>query len=122
MSKTKRLIGAMIVCLICLNQIQAQIVFKTPQAAANALYAAWRTKNKSKARLAADGEAIEKLFGVRFQPKWKFAGCNDQSDTEKGLFQCVYKDSADDLLSVAFDTFKTKKGWRVRSLTFGAEN
>lgn len=99
----------------------AQTVFKTPEAAANALYAAWRTKNKTKARLAADDKAIEKLFSTRFQPKWKFVGCNDESDTEKNRWQCIYKDASDDLLSVAFDTFKTKKGWRIRSLTFGAE-
>jgi hypothetical protein len=111
-----------IFCLLFSINSAAQTNFKTPQAAAKALYAAWRTKNKSKAKIAADTKAIEKLFGTKFQPKWKFAGCNNESETEKGLFQCIYKDVSDDLLSVAFDTFKTKKGWRVRSLTFGAEN
>lgn len=121
--KTKiHIIGALFCGLLCLNEVAAQTIFKTPQAAANALYTAWRTKNKVKAKAAADNAAIEKLFGAKFQPKWKFAGCNDATDTEKGLFQCVYKDVSDNLLSVAFDTFKTKKGWRVRSLTFGAEN
>ena len=108
-------------CFLLSFQAAAQTTFKTPQAAANALYAAWKTKNKQKAKLAADDKAIEKLFGTKFQPKWKFAGCNDETDTEKGLFQCIYKDSSDDILSVAFDVFKTKKGWRVRWLTFGAE-
>ena len=108
-------------CLILAFPVAAQTKFTTPQAAANALYAAWKTKNKTKAKLAAEDKAIDKLFGTRFQPKWKFAGCNDESDTEKGLFQCVYKDSSDDLLSVAFDVFKGKRGWRVRWLTFGAE-
>jgi hypothetical protein len=113
-----------IVLLLCLTfplSALAQAGFKTPQAAAGALYAAWRTKNKAKARLAADDKAIDKLFSTRFQAKWKFAGCNDQSETEKGLFQCIYKDKSDDILSVAFDTVKTKRGWRVRWLTFGAE-
>ena len=113
--------AAIIFCAFFGGRISAQTGFKTPQAAANALYAAWRTKNKVKAKTAADAAAINKLFGTKFQSKWKFAGCNDESDTEKGLFQCVYKDSSDDVLAVAFDTFKTKKGWRVRSLTFGAE-
>ena len=112
---------ALFLCLIFPISLSAQTSFKTPQAAANALYTAWRTKNKAKARLAADDKAIDKLFSTRFQPKWKFSGCNDESETEKGLFQCIYKDSSDSLLSVAFDTFKTKRGWRVRWLTFGAE-
>lgn len=116
----KNILG-LFLCLVFPFSIVAQASFKTPQAAANALYSTWRTKNKVKARLAADDKAIDKLFSTRFQPKWKFRGCNDESDTEKGLFQCIYKDSSDDLLSVAFDTFKTKRGWRVRWLTFGAE-
>lgn len=117
----KKIVG-LFLCLIFALPSAAQTNFKTPQAAADALYAAWRTKNKTKARLAADDKAINKLFSTRFQPKWKFAGCNDESDTEKGRWQCIYKDPSDDLLSVAFDTFKTKTGWRVRSLTFGAED
>lgn len=122
MNRKKYLVCCVAVCLLLGQTAAAQTNFKTPQAAAKALYAAWRTKNKTKARAAADNRAVEKLFGARFQPKWKFAGCNDASETEKGLFQCIYKDSSDDLLSVAFDTFKTKRGWRVRWLTFGAEN
>ncbi len=119
----KYTICAIICGLAFLQQISAQTVFKTPQAAAKTLYSAWRTKNKALARTAADNKAIEKLFSVKFQPKWKFAGCADESETEKGLFQCVYKDASDAVLSVAFDTIKTKRyGWRVRWMTFGAEN
>lgn len=114
-------ITALILCLVFAFSVAAQTIYKTPQAAANALYSAWRVKNKAKARTAAGDKAIEKLFSTRFQPKWKFAGCNDQSETEKGLFQCVYKDASDDILSVAFDVIKTKRGWRIRWLTFGAE-
>ena len=117
-----KILGGLFLCLVLSLSASAQMSFKTPQAAANALYQAWRTKNKAKARLAANDSAIDKLFSARFQPKWKFAGCNDATDTEKGRFQCIYKDSSDDLLSVAFDVFKEKRGWHVRSLTFGAEN
>ncbi len=116
-----KIFAGLFFCLIFAFSAAAQTTFQTPQSAANALYAAWKTKNKAKAKLAADDKAVEKLFGTKFQPKWKFSGCNNESDTEKGLFQCIYKDASDDLLSVAFDTFKTKKGWRVRRLTFGAE-
>lgn len=117
-----KIICGLFFCLVLSFSASAQAVFKTPKDAANALYQAWRTKNKAKARFAARNAAIDKLFSTRFQPKWKFAGCNDESDTEKGRFQCIYKDSSDDLLSVAFDVFKEKGNWRVRSLTFGAEN
>lgn len=120
LGKMKLIIG-LFFCFILLSPVTAQTVYKTPQAAANALYSAWRVKNRAKARTAAGDKAIEKLFSTRFQPKWKFAGCNDQSETEKGLFQCIYKDASDDILSVAFDVIKTKRGWRIRWLTFGAE-
>jgi hypothetical protein len=112
---------AILCCLLFSQPVPAQTKYATPQAAAKALYAAWKTKNKGKAKLAAENKAIDKLFEANFQPKWKFAGCNDESESEKGLFQCIYKDATDDLLSVAFDTVKTKRGWRVRWLTFGAE-
>jgi hypothetical protein len=117
-----KVIFGLLFCLVLCLPLAAQTVFKTPLAASNALYQAWRTKNRRQAKLAANNSAIDKLFSARFQPKWKFAGCNDESDTEKGRWQCIYKDSSDDLLSVAFDVYKEKRGWRVRTLTFGAEN
>ena len=115
------------VILLCATMILslpvvAQTTFKTPQSAANALYAAWRTKNKTKARAVADGKAIEKLFGTNFISRRKFAGCTDQAETEKGLFTCVYEDPTDDLLNVAFEAIKKGKSWRVRWVTFAAEN
>lgn len=99
-----------------------QTTYKTPQAAAKALYAAWRAKSKTKARAAADNKAIEKLFGTNFINRRKFAGCTDQSETEKGLFACIYEDPTDDLFNVAFETVKKGKSWRVRWVTFAAEN
>ena len=104
------------------SSINKQTVFKTPQSAANALYAAWRTKNKVKAKLAADNKAIDKLFSTNFIARRKFAGCEESSETEKGLFTCIYKDPTDDLLNVAFETVKKGKYWRVRWVTFAAEN
>lgn len=100
----------------------AQTTFKTPQAAATALYSSWRTKNKTKARAVADNKAIEKLFSTNFISRRKFAGCTDQSETEKGLFTCVYEDATDNLFNVAFETVKKGKSWRVRWVTFAAEN
>jgi hypothetical protein len=104
-------------------QVSAQTSFKTPQSAANALfYAAWRTKNKTKAGAVANNKAIEKLFSSNFISQRKFAGCTDQSETEKGLFTCVYEDPTDNLFNVAFETIKKGKSWRVRQVTFAAEN
>lgn len=102
--------------------VVAQTTFKTPQSAANALYATWRTKNKTKARAVADNKAIEKLFSTNFISRRKFAGCTDQSETEKGLFTCVYEDPTDDLFNVAFEVVKKGKNWRIRWVTFAAEN
>ena len=102
--------------------VVAQTTFKTPQAAANELYAAWRTKNKTKARAVADSKAIEKLFSTNFISRRKFAGCTDQSETEKGLFTCVFEDLTDDLLNVAFEAVKKGKSWRIRWVSFAAEN
>lgn len=118
----KYIFASIALCFVLSATAAAQTGFKSPEAAAKALYAAWKVKSKAKAWLAADNKAIDKLYGARFQPKWKFAGCNDSSDTEKGLYQCIFKDKSDDILSVAFDTVKTKRGWRVRWLTFGAES
>lgn len=102
--------------------IAAQTTFKTPQSAANSLYSAWRAKNKTKARAVADKQTIDKLFGTNFISRRKFAGCTDQSETEKGLFTCVYEDPTDNLFNVAFETIKKGKSWRVRRVTFAAEN
>lgn len=102
--------------------VNAQTAFKTPQSAANELYSAWRTKNKTKARAAADGKAIEKLFSTNFISRRKFAGCTDQSETEIGLFTCIYEDPTDDLFNVAFEAVKKGKSWRIRWVTFAAEN
>lgn len=93
----------------------------TPQAASKALFDAWRTKNKAKALQVASKEAVEKLFGVIFRKQRHLTECNDASDTEKGLYYCVYEDSEDNLLSVAFYMKKTSKGWRIHQVSFSAE-
>lgn len=117
----------LIVSLIySVSQASAQKVkttaYKTPQAAAKALYEAWHAKSKTKARAAADDKAVAKLFGTNFIARRRFANCADESETEKGLFVCVFEDPTDDLLNVAFETIKKGKGWRVRWVTFAAEN
>lgn len=115
---------AILFCASILSSLPAaaQTIFKTPQSAANALYATWRTKNKTKARAVADRKAIEKLFSTNFINRRKFAGCANESEMEKGLFTCVYEDPTDDLFNVAFEAVKKGKNWRIRWVTFAAEN
>lgn len=123
MKKTLCSIVAALCCLGLLPQTTpAQTVFKTPEAAANALFAAWRAKDRKKAALAADSKAVAKLFSTKFIARRKFAGCSDESETEKNLFSCVYEDPTDNLFNVAFETIKKGKAWRVRWVTFAAEN
>lgn len=108
--------------LLFAQTASAQTAYKTPKEAANALYAAWQAKSRVKARFVADNKAVAKLFSTNFIARRKFAGCTDQSETEKGLFTCVYEDPTDDLLNVAFETVKKGKSWRIRWVTFAAEN
>ena len=118
----KHLFYAAIFCSLFSARIAAQTHFKTPRQAADALYAAWRTKNRKQAKTAADTRAIEKLFSANFIARRKFQSCADESETERGLFTCVYEDPTDNLLNVAFETVKRGKYWRVRFVTFAAEN
>lgn len=113
---------AVIFSLLLSQTASAQATFKTPKDAANALYSAWRTKSRVKARTAADNKAVAKLFGTNFIARRKFAGCTEQSETEKGLFTCVYEDPTDNLLNVAFEAVKKGNSWRIRWVTFAAEN
>jgi hypothetical protein len=96
-------------------------VFATPQAASKALFEAWRAKNRAKALQVANKASVDKLFGTLFRRQRRLTGCHDASDTEKGLYYCVYQDSEDDLLSVAFYMKKTKNGWRIHLVSFSAE-
>lgn len=118
----KGLFLAIIFCLLSIETASAQTIFKTPKDAATALYSAWSTKTRTKARLVADNKAVAKLFSTNFIARRKFAGCTDQSETEKGLFTCVYEDPTDNLLNVAFEAVKKGKTWRIRWVTFAAEN
>lgn len=111
-----------IFCLMLSQTASAQTVFKTPKDAATALYASWRTKSRVKAGKVADKKAVDKLFSTNFIARRKFAGCTDQSETEKGLFTCVYEDPTDNLFNVAFEAVKKGKSWRIRWVTFAAEN
>lgn len=118
----KWLFLAVVFCLMCFQTASAQTVFKTPKDAATTLYAAWQSKSRVKARTAADNKAVAKLFSTNFIARRKFAGCTDQSETEKGLYTCIYEDPTDNLFNVAFEAVKRGKSWRIRWVTFAAEN
>jgi|GEM_PF-5621869 len=101
---------------------QHQTANQTPQATSKTLFDAWRTRNKANALQVATKAAVDKLFGTVFRTQRKLTGCHDASQTEKGLYYCVYKDSEDDLLSVAFYMRKTKNGWLIHQVSFSAED
>ncbi|MDJ1495725.1 hypothetical protein QNI19_22505 [Cytophagaceae bacterium DM2B3-1] len=107
--------------ILCALPVKAQTTYATPQAAAKALFEAWRTKNRTKALQVANDESVDKLMGTIFRKQRKLTECHDASDTEKGLYYCVYGDSEDELLSVAFYMTKTRKGWKVKRVSFAAE-
>ena len=91
-------------------------IFKTADAAARRLYLAWRAKDKTGAASAADAEAVEKLFGVRWRAM-KFKGCRKR---EEGDFECVYEDARNDL-SLAMLAERAGRGYRIKSLSFSSE-
>lgn len=90
--------------------------FKTADAAARALYRAWRAKSEAGASSAADADAVEKLFSVRWRAM-KFKGCHKR---EEGDFECVYEDARNDL-SLAMLAEKAGRGYRIKSLSFSSE-
>jgi hypothetical protein len=90
--------------------------FKTADAAARALYRAWRAKSEAGAAAAADAAAVEKLFGVPWRTM-KFKGCHKR---EEGDFECVYEDARNDL-SLAMLAEVAGRGYRIKSLSFSSE-
>lgn len=107
------------VCCFLLATFNAtgQTIFNTPELAAQTLYTAWRTKNQVKARTVTGDEAVEKLFSVRRRPM-RFMGC---SKREAGDFECIYEDSKNDLTMAMLTTRVTRRGYRIRSLSFSSE-
>ena len=105
----------LVYCLAIIS-IEAQTIFKTPKQAAQTLYGAWQKKNKKQALAAAQSEAVEKLFSVRRQ-KMVFKGC---SKREEGDFECLYENRKLDL-TMAMLLDATRRGYRVKSLSFSSE-
>ena len=95
---------------------RAQTANKTPTSAAQGLYNAWSKNNRRAARGFAAAGAIEKLFGVN-RRKMQFKGC---AKREEGDFECIYEDKKLDL-SMAMLTEKTRRGYRIKSLSFSSE-
>jgi hypothetical protein len=91
-------------------------IFKTPTAAAQALYGAWSAKNRTKAQQAASTEAVEKLFSVK-RRVMKFKGCQKR---EEGDFECLYEDKKNDL-QMAMLLEISRRGYRINSISFSSE-
>lgn len=90
--------------------------FRTADAAARKLYGAWRAKDRAGAGAAADREAVEKLFAVRWRAM-KFKGCHKR---EEGDYECIYRDARNDI-SLAMLAANTARGYRIKSLSFSTE-
>jgi len=94
-----------------------QPIFKTPEQAAATLYSAWRSTNRAKAKTVTGVQNIEKLFSVRPRTM-KFNGCTKR---EEGDFECIYEDHKIDLTLAMLTTRVTRRGYRIRSLSFSSE-
>ena len=91
-------------------------IFKTPEQAAQNLYAAWQKKSKSKARQVTHDAAIKKLFSVRRQ-KMVFKGCTER---EEGDYECLYENKQNGL-TLAILLVSTRRGFWIKSLSFSSE-
>jgi hypothetical protein len=112
----KNLYAAILLVFVLLVSANGQI-FKTPEEAAQHLYAAWQKKNKSSARQVTHDEAIKKLFGVRRQ-KMVFKGCAERK--EEGDYECLYENKKNDL-ALAMLLVSTRRGFWIKSLSFSSE-
>lgn len=104
-----------LILLVFFSSANGQI-FKTPEQAAQNLYAAWQKKSKSKARQVTHDKAIKKLFSVRRQ-KMVFKGC---AKREEGDYECLYENEKNGL-TLAMMLVSTRRGFWIKSLSFSSE-
>lgn len=92
-------------------------IFKTPEQAAQNLYAAWQKNSKSKARQVTHDEAIKKLFGVRRQ-KMVFKGCAKRAKERD--YECLYENEKN-AFELAMLLVSTRRGFWIKSISFSSE-
>lgn len=111
------LVSGMLLLVTAPANIQAQ-TRKSPQAAAQTFYQAWRVKNRRAALKIARKSAVNKLFSTRWRAM-RFQGCTRR---DEGGFECVYLDAKLDL-SIAFilDSGASAGGYSILSVSFSSE-
>jgi len=98
--------------------VVAQKIHKTPKAAAQSLYQAWRLKNRKAALKIAGREAVEKLFSVR----WRAMSLKPCTRREEGGFECIFTDAKNDLdVALIVEGGAPVGGYKVASLSFSTE-
>jgi hypothetical protein len=90
-----------------------------PAAAAKALFQAWKQRSRKAAAKVAAPEAVEKLFGTRWQAM-AFRGCTVRE--EEGGFECLFVEPRLDLsLAMIVDGGASVGGYNVSSVSFSSE-
>jgi len=92
---------------------------RSPDAAAKALYNAWKLKSRKAAMKVADRSAVTKLLSTRWRTM-KFEGCKNR---DEGGFECIYRDKKLDLsIAMIVDGGVSAGGYNVTSVSFSSEN
>jgi hypothetical protein len=86
-----------------------------PEAAAKALYNAWKRNNRRAALQVASASAVNKVFRTRYSgPGWEFNGCEKRA----GGYDCFYRYEGG---GVNMRVTGGAAGYRVRSVSFIAD-
>ena len=93
-----------------------QSIFRRPEDAAQALYRAWRKRDRARAEYVSNNEVVDKLFGVR-RRVMIFKGCHKR---EEGDYECLYEDRKNDI-TLAMLTHVRRRGYIIRSISFSSE-
>ena len=92
---------------------------RSPEAAAQSLYKAWKAHARKAARRVATPGAVAKLFGARAQAM-SFRGCHVREG--EGGFECIFVEPSLDLsLAMIVDGGASAGGYNVTSLGFSSE-
>ena len=87
------------------------------QVAAQRLYQAWKTHDRTAALRVAPKEAVDKLLGVKWRPM-RAKGCHQR---EEGGFQCLYQDPKLDLRVAFTIDGGVSAGYGVSAVSFSSE-
>lgn len=91
----------------------------SPEAAAKAVYRAWRYHDRASALRVATAAPVKKLFRTRASgPRWTFQGCVEKDEPDPH-FDCAYRYEGGAAIMAVSDS--DAFGWFVTKLTFIAD-